>query len=133
VKRSAATIVVTALCTAYIVWKIDLRETWEVLAHARVGWWLASLGIMVVSVWPMAWRWQLLLGHAAYRSRQQAVPSSRRHAAGRCPASLGSDASLTYETRAAIPARGPRPGRWPSGALGRRNARVAIKFRARRR
>jgi len=56
VKRALATIVVTGLCTAYIVWKIDLGTTGHVLAHARVGWWLLSLAIMLSSVWPMAWR-----------------------------------------------------------------------------
>ena len=59
--RAAATVVVTGLCAAYILWKIDLGQTGHVLAHARVGWWLASFAIMVVSVWPMAWRWQGLL------------------------------------------------------------------------
>ena len=59
--KVGATLVVTGLCTAYILWKIDLGKTGHVLAHARVGWWLAALAIMVASVWPMAWRWQRLL------------------------------------------------------------------------
>ena len=45
--RAAATLVVTGLCTAYIVWKIDLGRTAHVLAHAAPGWWLASVAIMV--------------------------------------------------------------------------------------
>ena len=53
-KRVALTLVVTGLCTAYILWKIDLGKTGHVLATARIGWWLLSLGIMVVSVFPMA-------------------------------------------------------------------------------
>ena len=57
-KRVALTLVVTGLCTAYILWKIDLGKTGHVLATARIGWWLLSLGIMVASVFPMAWRWQ---------------------------------------------------------------------------
>jgi len=32
------------------------------LAHARIGYLLASLGIMVVTVWPMAWRWRRFRG-----------------------------------------------------------------------
>ena len=60
-KRVALTLVVTGLCTAYILWKIDLGKTGHVLATAQVGWWLLSLGIMVASVPPMAWRWQRLL------------------------------------------------------------------------
>jgi uncharacterized membrane protein YbhN (UPF0104 family) len=61
VKRTAATLVVTGLCTAYILWKIDVGETLHVLANAEASWWLLSLAIMVVSVWPMAWRWRRLL------------------------------------------------------------------------
>jgi len=101
VKRALATIVVTGLCTAYILWKIDLGETGHVLAHARVGWWLASLGIMVASVWPMAWRWQRLL---EARGVQESLGRLVRtyfvgYAAGQVlPTSLGGDASRIYET-----------------------------------
>ena len=100
-KRALATIVVTGLCTAYILWKIDLGETGHVLAHARVGWWLASLGIMVASVWPMAWRWQRLL---EARGVQESLGRLVRtyfvgYAAGQVlPTSLGGDASRIYET-----------------------------------
>jgi hypothetical protein len=101
VRRAAATLVVTGLCTAYILWKIDLGETGHVLAHARVGWWLASLGIMVASVWPMAWRWQRLL---EARGVQESIGRLVRtyfvgYAAGQVlPTSLGGDASRIYET-----------------------------------
>ena len=60
-KRVALTLVVTGLCTAYILWKIDLGKTGHVLASAHVGWWLLSLGILLASVVPMPWRWQRLL------------------------------------------------------------------------
>ena len=100
-KRVALTLVVTALCTAYILWKIDLGQTGHVLATARVGWWLLSLGIMVASVFPMAWRWQRLLA-----ARGVHDPLSRLvrtyfvgYAAGQVlPTSLGGDASRIYET-----------------------------------
>jgi hypothetical protein len=101
VKRVAATLVVTGLCTAYLVWKIDLGTTLHVLAHAAPGWWLLSLAIMAGSVWPMAWRWQRLLA-------ARGVHDSLRHltrtyfvgyAAGQVlPTSLGGDASRIYET-----------------------------------
>ena len=52
--RAVGTVVVTGLCVAYIVWKIDLRETAHVLANASPGWWLLALAIWVVSVWPLA-------------------------------------------------------------------------------
>lgn len=100
-KRAAATVVVTGLCTAYIVWKIDLGRTGHVLADAGAGWWLASLGIMVGSVWPMAWRWQRLL---AARGVHDPLARLVRtyfvgYAAGQVlPTSLGGDASRIYET-----------------------------------
>ncbi len=69
--RVGATLVVTGLCTAYILWKIDVGKTWHVLVHARLVWFLAALAIMVVSVWPMAWRWQKLL---AARGVHESLP-----------------------------------------------------------
>jgi uncharacterized protein (TIRG00374 family) len=99
--RVAATLVVTGLCTAYIVWKIDLGRTGHVLAHARPGWWLASLAIMAGSVWPMAWRWRRLL---AARGVHDSLARLVRtyfvgYAAGQVlPTSLGGDASRIYET-----------------------------------
>jgi glycosyltransferase 2 family protein len=101
VKRALATLVVTGLCTAYIVWKIDLGRTGHVLAHAQAGWWLLSLAIMAGSVWPMAWRWRLLL---AARGVHERLPWLVRtyfvgYAAGQIlPTSLGGDASRIYET-----------------------------------
>ena len=99
--RVGATLVVTGLCTAYILWKIDLRRTGQVLAHARVGWWLLAVAIMVLSVWPMAWRWQRLL---AARGVHDSLGRLVRtyfvgYAAGQVlPTALGGDASRIYET-----------------------------------
>jgi hypothetical protein len=99
--RLVATLVVTGLCTAYILWKINLDKTGHVLAHARVGWFLAALAIMVVSVWPMAWRWQRLL---EARGVHESLPRLVRtyfvgYAAGQVlPTALGGDASRIYET-----------------------------------
>jgi glycosyltransferase 2 family protein len=101
VKRVALTLVVTGLCTAYILWKIDLGKTGHVLGDAQVGWWLLSLAIMVGSVWPMAWRWQRLL---AARGVHDSLGRLVRtyfvgYAAGQVlPTSLGGDASRIYET-----------------------------------
>jgi glycosyltransferase 2 family protein len=99
--RVGATLVVTGLCTAYILWKIDLRQTGHVLAHASVAWWLAAVAIMVGSVWPMAWRWQRLL---AARGVHESLGRLVRtyfvgYAAGQVlPTALGGDASRIYET-----------------------------------
>jgi uncharacterized protein (TIRG00374 family) len=101
VKRVALTLVVTGLCTAYILWKIDLGKTGHVLANARVGWWLLSLAIMAGSVWPMAWRWRRLLAargvHDSFGWLVRTYFVS--YAAGQVlPTSLGGDASRIYET-----------------------------------
>jgi len=101
VKKAAATLVVTGLCTAYIIWKIDVRQTVHVIVHGHPGWFALSLAIMVLSVWPMAWRWQRLL---AARGVHDSLPRLVRtyfvgYAAGQVlPTSLGGDASRIYET-----------------------------------
>ncbi|MGH3000983.1 MAG: lysylphosphatidylglycerol synthase transmembrane domain-containing protein, partial [Gaiellaceae bacterium] len=99
--RVGATLVVTGLCTAYILWKIDLRKTGHVLAHARVSWFLAALAIMALSVWPMAWRWQrLLAARGVHDSMRRLVRTYFvGYAAGQVlPTALGGDASRIYET-----------------------------------
>ena len=100
-KKAAATLVVTGLCTAYIIWKIDVRQTVHVIVHGHPGWFALSVAIMVLSVWPMAWRWQRLL---AARGVHDSLPRLVRtyfvgYAAGQVlPTSLGGDASRIYET-----------------------------------
>src|SRR4029079_1165809 len=59
--RLAGTLAVTGLCTAYLVWKIDLSQTLHILAHANLGYFLGAVEIMSRAGWPMAWRWQQLL------------------------------------------------------------------------
>jgi uncharacterized protein (TIRG00374 family) len=101
VKRALATLVVTGLGTAYIVWKIDLGRTGHVLASANAGWWLLSLAIMAGSVWPMAWRWQRLLAARGVHERLRWLVRAYfvGYAAGQVlPTSLGGDASRIYET-----------------------------------
>jgi glycosyltransferase 2 family protein len=112
--RALATLVVTGLATAYILWRIDLGETGHVLAHARVGWWLASLAIWVVSVWPLCWRWQKLLGSTGVHERLGWLVRTTfvAYAAAQVlPTSLGGDASRIYETARRHPgSRGPVAG-----------------------
>src|SRR5438094_9452639 len=67
--RLAGTLVVTGLCAAYIFWKIDVGRTAHILVHAKVGYFLGAVAIMVISVWPMAWRWQKLLEARGIRDR----------------------------------------------------------------
>ncbi|HJU37491.1 MAG TPA: lysylphosphatidylglycerol synthase transmembrane domain-containing protein [Gaiellaceae bacterium] len=112
--RAVATVVVTALATAYILWRIDLGQTGHVLAHASIAWWLASCAIMVASVWPLAWRWLRLLASSGVHEplgwlvRTTFVSYA---AAQVLPTSLGGDASRIYETARRHPgSRGPVAG-----------------------
>ena len=70
--RVVSTLVITGGCLSYILWKIDLRKTGHILGNAHVGYFFASLAIMVVTVFPMAWRWQLLLGARGLHERLDA-------------------------------------------------------------
>jgi hypothetical protein len=99
--RAALTLIVTGLCTAYVVWKIDLGRTGHVLAHAKILWLLLAAGIMAGSVWPLAWRWQrLLAARGVHESVRWLVRTSFvAYAAGQVlPTSLGGDATRIYET-----------------------------------
>ena len=107
--RIGATLVVTGLCTAYLVWKIDVGRTAHILANARIGYFLAALAIMAGTVWPMGWRWQQLL-------RAKGIEDSLNwlvrayfvaYTAGQVlPTSVGGDAARIYETTRRHPGRG---------------------------
>jgi glycosyltransferase 2 family protein len=101
VKRAAATLLVTGLAVAYILWRIDLGRTGHVLAHARVGWWLVACGIWFAAVWPLSWRWQRLLAARGIHERLGWLVRTSFvafAAAQILPTSLGGDASRIYET-----------------------------------
>jgi uncharacterized protein (TIRG00374 family) len=112
--RATGTLVVTGLAVAYILWRVNLRETVHVLANASAGWWLASFGIWVLSVWPLAWRWQRLLASSDVHERLAWLVRTTfvAYAAGQVlPTSLGGDASRIYETARRHPgSRGPVAG-----------------------
>ena len=107
--RVAATLVVTGLCTAYVLWKIDLGRTWHVLADADLSYFLVALALMVVTILPMAWRWQLLL---RAKGVQDELPWLTRayfvsYAAGQVlPTSVGGDAVRIFETARRHPGQG---------------------------
>src|SRR5205823_9773410 len=67
--RLSLTLVVTGLCSAYILWKIDVGKTLDLLPAVRVGYFVLALAIMVVTVPPMAWRWQRLLAARGVEDR----------------------------------------------------------------
>src|SRR5947208_5562703 len=99
--RLLATLVVTGLCTAYLVWKIDLSRTLHLLAHADVWYFLGAVAIMVGSVWPMAWRWQQLLSARGIRDRLSWLVRAYfvAYTSGQIlPTAVGGDAVRIYET-----------------------------------
>jgi uncharacterized protein (TIRG00374 family) len=107
--RVAGTLVVTGLAIAYLLYKIDLGRTGHELAHARIGYFLASLGIMIVTVWPMAWRWQQLLRAKGVEDRLPWLVRTYfvSYMVGQVlPTSIGGDASRIYETTRRHPGNG---------------------------
>jgi glycosyltransferase 2 family protein len=106
--RVVATLLVTGLCTAYVVWRIDVDETLDTLTGAHIGYLALSLAIMLVTVVPMAWRWQRLL---AARGISDRLPWLLRsylvsYAAGQVlPTAVGGDAVRIYESGRRHPGR----------------------------
>ena len=107
--RAALTLVVTALGTAYLIWKVDLAEALDVLADADPWYFLAAVALMTVTLWPMAWRWQMLLrakgidDSIAWLTRSYFVS----YAAGQVlPTSVGGDAVRIFETMRRHPGKG---------------------------
>jgi hypothetical protein len=99
--RVSATLVVSALAVAYIVYKIDLRKTLDILGSASVPWVVTSAVLTLITVPPMAWRWQRLL---VARDLHETVGWLTRtyfvsYAWGQIlPTSVGGDASRIFET-----------------------------------
>jgi uncharacterized protein (TIRG00374 family) len=99
--RIGATLLVSGLAAAYILYKIDLGKTAHIIGSASVPWLLASAALTLVTVPPMAWRWQRLL---AVRGINESVPWLTRayfvsYAWGQIlPTSVGGDASRIIET-----------------------------------
>ena len=107
--RVLATLVVTGVCLAYLIWKIDLGRALDELRHAKFGYFLASLGLMVVTVWPMAWRWQRLLRAKGIDVRLRWLVRTYfvSYMVGQVlPTSIGGDASRIYETTRRHPGNG---------------------------
>ena len=107
--RVVATLVVTGLCAAYIIWKIDVGKTIDVLRDADLGYFFAAVGIMVVTVLPMAWRWQQLLAGRGIHDRLAWLTRAyfTAYTAGQVlPTSIGGDAMRIFETSRRHPGNG---------------------------
>jgi glycosyltransferase 2 family protein len=112
--RVVLMLTVTALCGAYLLWKIDVSETADVVVHADVAWLALALAIMALTVVPMAWRWERLL-HA--RGIDDRLPWLVRAyftaytAAQVLPTTIGGDAMRIFETSRRHPGQaGPVAG-----------------------
>jgi uncharacterized protein (TIRG00374 family) len=99
--RRVGTIVLTVAAVAYLVWKIDLGTTLDVLADTNLWWFALAVTIMVITVPVLALRWGWLL--AAHEIHER-VPWLTRayfvaYTAGQVlPTSLGGDAVRVLET-----------------------------------
>jgi uncharacterized protein (TIRG00374 family) len=99
--RVGATLFVTAAAVTYIVTKVDLGKTAHIVGSASVPWLVLSAALTLVTVPPMAWRWQQLL---RARGVQEGVAWLTRtyfvsYAVGQVlPTSVGGDASRIFET-----------------------------------
>ncbi len=106
--RVAATLIVSTLAVAYILHKIDLGKTAHILGSASVPWVVLSAVLTLVTVPPMAWRWQRLL---EVRGVHESVPWLTRtyfvsYAWSQIlPTSVGGDASRIFETARRHPGR----------------------------
>jgi uncharacterized protein (TIRG00374 family) len=107
--RIVATLVLTGAATAYVLWKIDLGRTLDVLRSADLGWLTLALAIMVLTVPVLAARWSALLREhgivepLSWLTRAYFVA----YAAGQIlPTSLGGDAVRVVETTRRNPGRG---------------------------
>ena len=99
--RVGLTLFVTALCAAYVVWKIDVGRTVDILADTHLGYFLLALGITLATTWPMALRWKWLLDAKAIHDRLGWLTRAYfvSYAAGQVlPTAVGGDAARIYET-----------------------------------
>jgi glycosyltransferase 2 family protein len=99
--RVAASLAVTALFTAYLIYKINITTTLHAIVHANLGYFAAAVAIMIGSVWPMAWRWQQLLAARGIQDRLSWLTRAYfvAYTAGQLlPTAVGGDAVRIYET-----------------------------------
>ena len=109
--RVLLTLLVTALGAAYLVWKVDISQTLDILADADPWYFLAAVALMIVTVWPMALRWRWLLRAKGIDDTMSWLTRAYfvSYAAGQIlPTSLGGDAVRIFETARRHPGnRGP--------------------------
>ena len=106
--RVVGTIVLTVAAIAYLIWKIELGTTLDVLADANLAWFVFATFVMFVTVPALAWRWGRLLAAHGIHER---IPWLTRayfvaYTAGQVlPTALGGDAVRVVETVRRHPGR----------------------------
>ncbi len=106
--RAGATLVLTGLAAAYLLWKIDVARTVDVLGGTRPGWFLLAVCVMVGTAVPMALRWQWLLRAQGISERLRWLVRAYfvSYAAGQIlPTAIGGDAVRIFETSRRHPGR----------------------------
>jgi glycosyltransferase 2 family protein len=98
----------TTLAVGYIVLKIDIHQTWEVLKAANLWWFGLAVVIMIGTALPMALRWKWLLAAQGIIDRFWWLTRAYfvSYTAGQIlPTSIGGDAIRIFETAKRHPGR----------------------------
>ena len=106
--RVAGTLVLTGLALTYLLWKVDVGRTAEILADTHLGWFALAVAIMTVTALPMALRWQWLLAARGMVDRFWWLTRSyfvSYTASQVLPTSIGGDAVRVLETSRRHPGR----------------------------
>ena len=107
-KRRVGTIVLTAAAIAYLVWKVDLGTTLDLLADTNLAWFASAIAITLVAIPVVAERWRWLLQAQGIEERLRWLTRAYLvgYAAGQVlPTSLGGDAVRVVETARRHPGR----------------------------
>jgi glycosyltransferase 2 family protein len=106
--RIALTFVFSGLALAYLVWKVDLQTTLDVLLDADLAWFALAVAIMVGTVPLMAVRWRWLLRAQGIDDRLTWLTRTyfTSYTAGQVlPTAIGGDAWRIVETSRRHPGR----------------------------
>jgi uncharacterized protein (TIRG00374 family) len=99
--RIVGTLVLTAVAIAYLVWKIELSTTADVLRDTDLGWFALGVAIVVITVPVLAARWDWLLRAQGIHERLAWLTRAYfvAYTAGQLlPTSIGGDAVRVVET-----------------------------------